>query len=152
MYRVIPAACRGGEWSYLRGGLTTLDHDYGIINKIHHNIGTHVAHHLVSGRVTCVGHHFLSYIQRVTSLQVVHRLVSSHATFARKPLLLPSCCVAVVLLLQFPQIPHYNLQEATEAIKPILGPYYRWALGLFVRFSVLEWVSGLQGIRKALGR
>eukprot|EP00878_Enallax_costatus_P000968 GHUV01001100.1.p1 GENE.GHUV01001100.1~~GHUV01001100.1.p1 ORF type:complete len:437 (+),score=65.97 GHUV01001100.1:166-1311(+) len=62
---------RGAEWSYLRGGLTTLDHDYGMFNKIHHDIGTHVVHHL------------------------------------------------------FPQIPHYNLQEATAAIKPILGPYYR---------------------------
>jgi hypothetical protein len=40
--------CRGSEWSYLRGGLTTLDHDYGVFNKIHHDIGTHVAHHLVS--------------------------------------------------------------------------------------------------------
>jgi hypothetical protein len=40
--------CRGEEWSYLRGGLTTLDRDYGIFNKIHHDIGTHVVHHLVS--------------------------------------------------------------------------------------------------------
>ncbi|KAL5225805.1 hypothetical protein ABZP36_012444 [Zizania latifolia] len=37
---------RGKEWSYLRGGLTTLDRDYGWINKIHHDIGTHVIHHL----------------------------------------------------------------------------------------------------------
>ena len=34
------------EWSYLRGGLTTLDRDFGIFNKIHHDIGTHVIHHL----------------------------------------------------------------------------------------------------------
>lgn len=34
------------EWSYLRGGLTTIDRDYGIFNKIHHDIGTHVVHHL----------------------------------------------------------------------------------------------------------
>ncbi|KAG6403577.1 hypothetical protein SASPL_135803 [Salvia splendens] len=34
------------EWSYLRGGLTTVDQDYGIFNKIHHDIGTHVVHHL----------------------------------------------------------------------------------------------------------
>ena len=34
------------EWSYLRGGLTTLDRDYGLINNIHHDIGTHVVHHL----------------------------------------------------------------------------------------------------------
>ena len=34
------------DWNYLRGGLTTLDRDYGIFNKIHHDIGTHVLHHL----------------------------------------------------------------------------------------------------------
>ena len=34
------------EWSYLRGGLKTLDRDYGLINNIHHDIGTHVIHHL----------------------------------------------------------------------------------------------------------
>ncbi|KAF8042061.1 hypothetical protein BT93_A0607 [Corymbia citriodora subsp. variegata] len=37
---------RGKEWSYLRGGLTTLDRDYGLINNVHHDIGTHVIHHL----------------------------------------------------------------------------------------------------------
>ncbi|KAJ4845967.1 fatty acid desaturase (DSD1) [Turnera subulata] len=37
---------RGKEWSYLRGGLTTVDHDYGLFNNIHHDIGTHVTHHL----------------------------------------------------------------------------------------------------------
>ncbi|KAL1805259.1 hypothetical protein ACET3Z_028327 [Daucus carota] len=37
---------RGKEWTYLRGGLTTLDRDYGWINNIHHDIGTHVVHHL----------------------------------------------------------------------------------------------------------
>ncbi|KAD0358289.1 hypothetical protein E3N88_44400 [Mikania micrantha] len=62
---------RGKEWSYLRGGLTTVDRDYGLLNKIHHDIGTHVIHHL------------------------------------------------------FPQIPHYHLNEATKAAKPVLGKYYR---------------------------
>lgn len=38
---------RGEEWSYLRGGLTTLDRDFGgLVNKLHHNIETHVLHHL----------------------------------------------------------------------------------------------------------
>ncbi|XP_042451093.1 fatty acid desaturase DES3-like [Zingiber officinale] len=37
---------RGKEWSYLRGGLTTIDRDYGWINNIHHDVGTHVIHHL----------------------------------------------------------------------------------------------------------
>ncbi|XP_057953141.1 omega-3 fatty acid desaturase, endoplasmic reticulum-like [Malania oleifera] len=36
---------RDKEWSYTRGALTTTDHDYGWINDIHHNIGTHVIHH-----------------------------------------------------------------------------------------------------------
>lgn len=62
---------RGKEWSYLRGGLSTVDRDYGWFNNVHHDIGTHVVHHL------------------------------------------------------FPQIPHYHLIEATEAVKPVLGKYYR---------------------------
>jgi omega-3 fatty acid desaturase (delta-15 desaturase) len=37
---------RGKEWSYLRGALTTVDRDYGWVNNIHHDIGTHVIHHL----------------------------------------------------------------------------------------------------------
>ncbi|XP_057955141.1 omega-3 fatty acid desaturase, endoplasmic reticulum-like [Malania oleifera] len=37
---------RGKEWNYLRGGLTTSDHDYGWFNKIHHDAGSHLIHHL----------------------------------------------------------------------------------------------------------
>lgn len=62
---------RGDEWYFLKGALSTIDRDYGLINGIHHNIGTHVAHHIFLG------------------------------------------------------IPHYHLKAATEAIKPILGSYYR---------------------------
>ena len=62
---------RGKEWYFLKGALSTIDRDYGFINNIHHNIGTHVAHHI------------------------------------------------------FLNMPHYNLKKATEAIKPILGDYYR---------------------------
>ncbi|MGG6240651.1 fatty acid desaturase [Nodosilinea sp. AN01ver1] len=62
---------RGDEWYFLKGALSTIDRDYGFINPIHHNIGTHVAHHI------------------------------------------------------FSNMPHYHLKTATEAIKPILGDYYR---------------------------
>jgi len=37
---------RGDDWYFLKGALSTIDHDYGLFNDIHHNIGTHVAHHL----------------------------------------------------------------------------------------------------------
>jgi omega-3 fatty acid desaturase (delta-15 desaturase) len=62
---------RGEDWYFLKGALSTIDQDYGFINSIHHDIGTHVAHHI------------------------------------------------------FLNIPHYHLKTATEAIKPILGDYYR---------------------------
>ncbi len=62
---------RSEDWYFLKGALSTIDRDYGFINAIHHNIGTHVAHHI------------------------------------------------------FLNMPHYNLKKATEAIKPILGDYYR---------------------------
>lgn len=62
---------RGEDWYFLKGALSTIDRDYGFINPIHHNIGTHVAHHI------------------------------------------------------FLNMPHYHLKTATEAIKPILGDYYR---------------------------
>ena len=62
---------RGDNWYYLKGALSTIDRDYGIFNEIHHNIGTHVVHHI------------------------------------------------------FHTIPHYYLKDATEAVKPLLGDYYR---------------------------
>lgn len=62
---------RSDEWFFLRGALSTIDRDYGWVNHFHHDIGTHVAHHIYSS------------------------------------------------------IPHYHLKTATEAIKPVLGDYYR---------------------------
>lgn len=62
---------RGKDWFFLKGALSTIDRDYGFLNAIHHNIGTHVAHHI------------------------------------------------------FLTMPHYYLKTATEAIKPVLGDYYR---------------------------
>mgnify|MGYP001216194421 CR=1 FL=1 len=36
------------DWYFLKGALSTIDRDYGWINPIHHDIGTHVAHHIFS--------------------------------------------------------------------------------------------------------
>ncbi|KAG0480240.1 hypothetical protein HPP92_010836 [Vanilla planifolia] len=60
------------EWDWLRGALATVDRDYGLLNRVFHNItDTHVAHHL------------------------------------------------------FSTMPHYHAMEATKAIRPVLGEYYR---------------------------
>jgi omega-3 fatty acid desaturase (delta-15 desaturase) len=37
---------RGKDWKYALGALSTVDRNYGIFEPIHHNIGTHVVHHL----------------------------------------------------------------------------------------------------------
>ncbi len=68
---------RNGEWNFVKGALSTVDRDYGVLNEIHHNIGTHIVHHL------------------------------------------------------FINVPHYNLRRATEALKPVLGEFYREAKGSF---------------------
>ena len=81
----------------MRGGLTTLDRDYGIFNKIHHDIGTHVIHHLFPQVRNCP-----------------KCLSSAHEAQVIMP--------AFVFIVQ---IPHYNLEAATEACKPVMGPYYR---------------------------
>nr|XP_018916237.1 PREDICTED: delta(12)-fatty-acid desaturase FAD2-like isoform X1 [Bemisia tabaci] len=61
------------EWDWLRGALSTVDRDYGVLNHIFHHINdTHIAHHL------------------------------------------------------FSTMPHYHAQEATAAIKPVLGEYYQF--------------------------
>lgn len=40
---------RGEDWYFLKGALSSIDRDYGLFNPIHHNIGTHVAHHIFLG-------------------------------------------------------------------------------------------------------
>ncbi|WP_206070238.1 fatty acid desaturase [Nodosilinea sp. P-1105] len=40
---------RNDDWHFLKGALSTIDRDYGWLNPIHHNIGTHVAHHIFLG-------------------------------------------------------------------------------------------------------
>jgi len=39
---------RGENWNFVKGALSTIDRNYGVVEDIHHNIGTHVVHHLFS--------------------------------------------------------------------------------------------------------
>lgn len=87
----------------MQGGLTTLDQDYGIFHKLTHDIGTHVVHHLVSARTSNGG-----------------SSSSRNCVLTRPPPRCPPTCAP-----QFPQMPHYHLTDATEAVKPVMGPYYR---------------------------
>lgn len=40
---------RGKAWTFVRGNLSSIDRSYGIFEWFHHNIGTHVVHHLFAG-------------------------------------------------------------------------------------------------------
>ncbi|HMV41520.1 MAG TPA: fatty acid desaturase [Leptospiraceae bacterium] len=39
---------RSSNWNFVKGALSTIDRSYGIFEPIHHNIGTHVVHHIFS--------------------------------------------------------------------------------------------------------
>lgn len=60
------------EWDWIKGALSTIDRDFGFLNRVFHDVThTHVLHHLIS------------------------------------------------------YIPHYHAKEARDAIKPVLGEYYK---------------------------
>lgn len=37
---------RGGAWTFVRGALSTVDRRYGVLERLHHDAGCHVVHHL----------------------------------------------------------------------------------------------------------
>jgi omega-3 fatty acid desaturase (delta-15 desaturase) len=53
---------RGKDWYFLKGALSTIDRDYGWVNPIHHNIGTHVAHHIF---ITIPHYHLLEATEAI---------------------------------------------------------------------------------------
>lgn len=57
------------------------------------------------------------------------RILSAHSScllaFVRVVLIDADVLLCCVFVLQFPQMPHYNLVEATQEAKKVMGPYYR---------------------------
>lgn len=68
---------RGQEWYFLKGALSTVDRDYGIFNPIHHNIGTHVAHHIFLG----IPHYHL-----LEATQAIKPVLGEHYRVCREPI------------------------------------------------------------------
>lgn len=133
--------CPPQEWSYLRGGLSTLDRDYGIINNIHHDIGTHVVRKIGKKKPASVANgpalvQKLLLVQSPVTVQSPGRVSPIFWTLLRNwklgicnAIRCPATSNPGPFYVQvhhlLPQIPHYNLCEATEAVKPVMGPYYR---------------------------
>lgn len=68
---------RGKDWYFLKGALSTIDHDYGIFNSIHHNIGTHVAHHIF----LTMPHYHLK-----TATEAIKPVLGEHYRVAKDPI------------------------------------------------------------------
>lgn len=95
------------EWSYLRGGLTTIDRDYGWFNKIHHDIGTHVIHHLFPQ----IPHYHL--VEAVCS-----PLLEQIGFFI-------CCFICWFWTIDFKYLRAWIIILQTKAAKHVLGKYYR---------------------------
>ncbi len=67
---------RGDDWYFLKGALSTIDRDYGLINPIHHNIGTHVAHHIFLG----IPHYHLK-----TATRAIKPILGEHYRISSEP-------------------------------------------------------------------
>ncbi|MEM9152106.1 MAG: DUF3474 domain-containing protein [Cyanobacteria bacterium P01_F01_bin.3] len=68
---------RGKDWYFLKGALSTIDRDYGIFNGIHHNIGTHVAHHIFLK----IPHYHLK-----TATESIKPILGSHYRISKVPI------------------------------------------------------------------
>ena len=68
---------RNDSWYFLKGALSTIDHDYGFINNIHHNIGTHVAHHIFSN----MPHYYLK-----DATEAIKPILGEHYHAANEPI------------------------------------------------------------------
>lgn len=69
---------RGKNWYFLKGALSTIDRDYGLFNWIHHDIGTHVAHHIFSN----MPHYYLK-----DATEAIKPLLGEHYRKSNEPII-----------------------------------------------------------------
>jgi omega-3 fatty acid desaturase (delta-15 desaturase) len=69
---------RDGAWSFLKGGLSTIDRSFGsVIEHLHHDIGTHTIHHLF---FTAIPHYHL-----VEATEALKPILGDHYKFDPTP-------------------------------------------------------------------
>ncbi|KAJ8560918.1 hypothetical protein K7X08_027108 [Anisodus acutangulus] len=67
------------EWDYLRGALATVDRDYGVLNKVFHNVtDTHVLHHIFS---------YISHYHAMEATKAIKPLLGEYYQFDDTPIL-----------------------------------------------------------------
>ncbi|KAJ8539319.1 hypothetical protein K7X08_013571 [Anisodus acutangulus] len=67
------------EWDYLRGALATVDRDYGVLNKVFHNVtDTHVLHHIFS---------YISHYHAMEATKAIKPLLGDYYQFDDTPIL-----------------------------------------------------------------
>ncbi|XP_055819954.1 delta(12)-fatty-acid desaturase FAD2-like [Solanum dulcamara] len=67
------------EWDYLRGALATVDRDYGVLNKVFHNVtDSHVLHHIFS---------YISHYHAMEATKAIKPLLGEYYQFDDTPIL-----------------------------------------------------------------
>jgi omega-3 fatty acid desaturase (delta-15 desaturase) len=65
---------RDPEWSYLKGGMSTIDRSYGsLIDHLHHDIGTHTVHHLLFTKIP--HYHLVEATKHAANVMGSHHIV-----------------------------------------------------------------------------
>lgn len=138
-HRVLPAATPAelphyadSEWDWLRGALSTVDRNYGwLLNTLHHHIAVgqrlrNACRALLSALLNLAAGLAANAQQRWRAALPATTFTSAATTLRPAASALQDTHVAHHL---FSTMPHYHAQEATRALKPILGDYYRCRAG-----------------------
>jgi len=79
---------RGSDWTFDKGALSTVDRDYGIFEDIHHNIGTHIIHHVCS---KIPHYHLIEATKKVIPVLGTNYKKSSYTTWGAMKMIFNYC-------------------------------------------------------------